>query len=74
MNVNDTRPLTFHIDGMTCGGCVGSATKALDRTPGVTVQQLTLDGPATVRLSAGADRDAVRKAVEAAGFGVRFGD
>jgi copper chaperone CopZ len=74
MNANDTRTLTFHIDGMTCGGCANSATKALDRTPGVTVQRLTLDGPATVELSGDADRDAVRRAVEAAGFGVRFGN
>ena len=60
--------LRFAIQGMTCGGCVASATRALERTPGVTVEQLTLDGPAVVRLTDGADRDAVRGAVEGAGF------
>ena len=60
--------LRFGIEGMTCGGCVASVTRALDRTPGVTVEQLTLDGPAVVRLSDGADREAVRGAVEGAGF------
>ncbi|MDT0630763.1 heavy-metal-associated domain-containing protein [Rubrivirga litoralis] len=60
--------LRFGIEGMTCGGCVASATKALDRTPGVEVEQLTLDGPAVVRLSGGADREAVWQAVEDAGF------
>ena len=60
--------LRFGIEGMTCGGCVASATRALEKTPGVTVEQLTLDGPAVVRLSDGADREAVRAAVEGAGF------
>ena len=64
--------LRFDIEGMTCGGCVASATRALERTPGVTVDQLTLDGPAVVRLSDGADRDAVRGAVESAGFRTVF--
>ncbi|PAP76355.1 sigma-70 family RNA polymerase sigma factor [Rubrivirga marina] len=66
--------LRFQIEGMTCGGCVAGATRALERTPGVTVEQLTLDGPAVVRLSDGADREAVRGAVEGAGFRPVFGD
>ncbi|GAB5550193.1 MAG: hypothetical protein SangKO_099530 [Sandaracinaceae bacterium] len=70
--MNSTTPssdtLRFGIEGMTCGGCVASATRALDRTPGVTVEQLTLDGPAVVRLSDDAGREAVRGAVEGAGF------
>ena len=67
-NTQNDETLRFGIEGMTCGGCVASATRALERTPGVTVEQLTLDGPAVVRLSDGADRDAVRGAVESAGF------
>ncbi|MEM1043602.1 MAG: sigma-70 family RNA polymerase sigma factor [Bacteroidota bacterium] len=67
-NPNTDDALTFNIKGMTCGGCVAGATRALDRTPGVTVERLTLDGPAVVRLSGGADREAVRAAVEGAGF------
>lgn len=64
---NDDR-LRFDIEGMTCGGCVASATRALGLTPGVTVESLSLDGPAVVRLGDGADREAVRGAVEGAGF------
>ena len=60
--------LRFGIEGMTCGGCVAAVTKALDRTPGVTVEQLALNEPAVVRLSDSADREAVRGAVEGAGF------
>ena len=60
--------LRFGIEGMTCGGCVAAVTKALDRTPGVTVEHVGLGEPAAVRLSDGADREAVRGAVEGAGF------
>jgi len=66
--------LQFTIEGMTCGGCVAAATRALERTPGVAVEQLSLDAPAVVRLSDGADRQAVRAAVEAAGFRPVFDD
>ena len=60
--------LRFAIEGMTCGGCVAAATRALERTPGVAVEHLALGETPVVRLSDGADRDAVRRAVEAAGF------
>ena len=60
--------LRFGIEGMTCGGCVAAVTRALDRTPGVAVEHVGLNEPAVVRLSDGADRAAVRGAVEGAGF------
>jgi RNA polymerase sigma-70 factor (ECF subfamily) len=60
--------LRFQIEGMTCGGCVAAVTRALERTPGVEVEHVGLNEPATVRLSGGADREAVRGAVEGAGF------
>ena len=66
-NTND-QTLRFGIQGMTCGGCVASATRALERTPGVTVEHVGLGEPSVVRLSDGADREAVRGAVEGAGF------
>ena len=68
MNTQDQEPLQFGIEGMTCGGCVAAVTKALERTPGVAVEHVGLNEPAVVRLSNGADRDAVRSAVEGAGF------
>ena len=60
--------LRFGIEGMTCGGCVASVTRALERMPGVTVEHVGLNEPAVVRLSGIADREIVRGAVEGAGF------
>lgn len=34
---------TFGIEGMTCGHCVKSVTKALQSTPGVSSVQIELD-------------------------------
>jgi copper chaperone CopZ len=64
--------LEFQITGMTCGGCVASARRALETTPGVDVRQLALGTPTVVRLSGGADQARVREAVEGAGFEAVF--
>ncbi|MDZ4805520.1 MAG: heavy-metal-associated domain-containing protein [Candidatus Eisenbacteria bacterium] len=34
----------FHVDGMTCGGCVASVTRVLEATPGVASSQVDLAG------------------------------
>ena len=70
MTTADT--LRFHIDGMTCGGCVAAVTRALDRAEGVTPERVALDAPAVVRLAPGATRETVRRAVDGAGFSARF--
>jgi copper chaperone len=70
--MTDTQTLRVSIRGMTCGGCVASATRALERTDGVAVERLTLDAPAVLRLSGAADRETVRRAIEAAGFEADF--
>ena len=67
-NAQNDDTLRFGIEGMTCGGCVAAVTRALERTPGVAVEHVGLNEPAEVRLSDGADREAVRGAVEGAGF------
>ena len=72
MHTTSDSTLRFRIEGMTCGGCVASATKALERTPGVSDVHVGLREPSDVRLSGGADREAVREAVEAAGFRAVF--
>jgi copper chaperone len=36
---------TIRIDGMTCGGCVGSVTRALQRVNGVDEVDVTLAPP-----------------------------
>jgi len=57
---------TYTVLGMTCGGCAKSVTNAiLDAAPGASVE-VDLDDKA-VSVS-GASEDAVKQAVENAGF------
>lgn len=58
--------VTYRIDGMTCGGCVSSVTKALARLGEVEVRVSLADHTATVRGSV-AEAD-VKRVVEGAGF------
>ncbi len=61
--------MTLPVEGMSCGGCVASVTRALQQVPGVTEVQVDLDAKqATV--SGTADRAAVVAAIEDAGFEV----
>ena len=58
---------TYRVDGMTCGGCVASLTRALQGAlPGRHVE-VTLEG-GFVRVEAPHDAAAVAQAVGAAGF------
>ena len=61
---------TFTISGMSCGGCVNSLTRVLKAVPGIEPLKIEV-GMAQLRLDA--DRvtsQAVRDAVERAGFTV----
>lgn len=62
---------TITIDGMTCGGCVGSVTRALQRLDGVKNVVVTLQPPqATVTFDAlHVDPSSLVAAIEDAGFG-----
>lgn len=60
---------TLEIEGMSCGGCVSSVRKALGRVQGAEVLDAVV-GRAVVRAE-DAQAEAVRGAVEAAGFDVR---
>lgn len=60
---------TLEIDGMSCGGCVASVRKAVARVQGAEVLDAEV-GRAVVRAD-DAQAEAVRGAVEAAGFDVR---
>lgn len=64
---------TLSIDGMTCGGCVASVRRVLERAPGVASVQVDLaTHSATVSLDpAVATEAALRSAVDGAGFTVR---
>ena len=68
-----TDTLRFSVHGMTCDGCVRSVRAVLGALPGTTVEHVGLDTPAVVRVEdAQTDRQAIRHAVEAAGYTVDF--
>jgi P-type Cu+ transporter len=64
--------LVLPISGMTCASCVRRVERALAKVPGVTSAQVNLATErATVDVVPGlADRPALQRAVEAAGYGV----
>ncbi len=60
---------TYNVVGMTCGHCVASVTEEVTALPGVTDVQVELEsGRLTVNGDAASDEDAVRRAVEDAGY------
>lgn len=60
---------TFLISGMSCGGCVNSLTRVLKSTPGIEPLKVEV-GKATLRLDDAVTVEAVRAAVDRAGFAV----
>ena len=59
---------TFMIDGMSCGGCVNSLTRVLKSVPGIEPLKIEV-GKASLRLDSDkVSADAVKAAVERAGF------
>src|SRR5687767_13618952 len=61
------------VEGMTCASCVSRVERALGRAPGVTAAAVNLATErATVHFDPGAtDPEALARAVERAGYGVR---
>ena len=57
------------VTGMSCGGCVKSVKKAVERVPGVTGAEVDLES-GKVKVEGEAAPEAVKKAVEVAGYGV----
>ena len=60
----------FTVEGMSCDGCVGSVTAAIQPLPGVESVEVSLnDKKATVRVNAAqASPQAVEEAVHKAGY------
>ena len=58
---------TFIIDGMSCGGCVNSLTRVLKTVPGIEPIKIEV-GKANLRVDETVSTDAVKAAVERAGF------
>jgi copper chaperone len=62
---------TYTVVGMTCGHCVTSVTEEVSQVAGVTGVDVDLaSGGLTVASDAPVDEDAVRAAVEEAGYEV----
>ena len=60
---------TFTVSGMTCGHCVAAVSEELSKLPGVTDVAVILDGGnVTVRSETLLDDEAVRDAVDEAGY------
>jgi copper ion binding protein len=60
---------TYTVTGMTCGHCVNAVTEEVSRLPGVSDVRVDLaSGAAEVTSDAPLDREAVRAAVEEAGY------
>ena len=63
---------TYTVTGMTCAHCVASVTEEVSEVPGVTHVDVDLDtGRVTVASDAPLHEDAVRAAVEEAGYSVQ---
>ena len=59
----------YKVSGMSCGHCEGSVSGEISRLPGVTsVQAVAASGEVTVVSQAPLDEEAVRAAVDEAGF------
>ena len=62
---------TYTVAGMTCGHCVSAVTEEVTQVPGVTDVEVDLArGGLTVTSESTVDDDAVRAAVEEAGYEV----
>jgi len=60
---------TYTVSGMTCGHCVSAVTEEVTKIPGVTDVQVDLgSGAVTVASGTTLDDDAVRAAVDEAGY------
>ncbi len=57
---------SYKVEGMTCGGCVGSVKRAIERIEGVTAD-VTLEGGRVV-VHGEHEAKAIEQAVEDAGF------
>ncbi|WP_112466073.1 heavy-metal-associated domain-containing protein [Streptomyces triticisoli] len=65
----DTVTTVYKVSGMSCGHCEGSVSAELSELPGVSsVKAVASSGEVTVVSAAPLDEEAVRAAVDEAGF------
>jgi copper chaperone CopZ len=63
-----TRELTYQVKGMTCSHCVAAVTEKVSAVPGTAGVEVDLDSGRLALRGAAVDDDAIRAAVEAAGY------
>ncbi|HJV96517.1 MAG TPA: cation transporter [Albitalea sp.] len=61
---------TFSVEGMSCGHCVAAVTRAVQQVDATASVQVDLSKQ-TVAVSSGASTDAVKAAIEQAGYPVK---
>jgi copper chaperone CopZ len=65
----DTVTAVYKVSGMSCGHCEGAISAEISQLPGVTsVKAVAADGEVTVVSTAPLDEEAVRAAVDEAGY------
>ena len=65
-----TESRTYRVEGMSCDHCVRAVTRELLLTPGVSAVDVDLEGGRLVVTGRAVDDDAVRAAVDEAGYEV----
>ena len=65
-----TSSTTFSVSGMSCGHCVSAVTRAVQQVDGGANVQVNLDKQ-TVAVTSGTSADAVKAAIEQAGYPVK---
>ncbi|CAH0442738.1 heavy-metal-associated domain-containing protein [Ralstonia pseudosolanacearum] len=61
---------TFSVEGMSCGHCVAAVTRAVQQIDAAAQVQVDLSSQ-TVAVRSGAGTDALRQAIEQAGYPVK---
>lgn len=61
---------TFSVEGMSCGHCVSAVTRAVQQVDAAANVQVDL-AKQTVAVSSGASTDAMKAAIEQAGYPVK---
>ncbi|MET3446456.1 cation transporter [Ralstonia sp. 1138] len=70
MTTSSTTSTTFAVTGMSCGHCVSAVTRAVQQVDAGANVQVDLDKQ-TVAVTSGASVDAVKAAIEQAGYPVK---
>ncbi len=68
--MSDSDQRTYNVTGMSCEHCVAAVKAEVSELPGVSGVDVDLDSGVLVVRGSGVDDEAVRSAVESAGYGL----